>query len=125
MKATILISISTFIVSSLFGFTESYSFDRYQVIFQKDPFGTMSVPQDMPPPKKVVAPANDWSKSYRISMMIENEDQSITLGIVNLKSNASLTLTEGEEDPVEGFKFVSAHYMKGEATPEKTGGSCR
>jgi len=121
MKATILISISTCLLSSFCSNAEEYNFERYKVIFDKDPFGTMSVPQDIPDVNPVVAPQNDWSKDYRISMLIENSDQSITLGLVNLRSNSGVTLTEGEEDPVEGIKFVSAEYKKGEATLEKGG----
>ena len=99
---------------------QAYEFDRYQIILDRMPFGDTTVAPPPPPAPVAVNPnAPDWLKDYRLTMLTEEADGSLTLGLVNNRSKASVVLAEGDEDPVEGIRFLSGDYERIEVQIQK------
>ena len=85
---------------------EDYSFDRYQIIIDRKPFGTA------PPPPKVEAPTippgESFANKIRMSALIEMEDGTVKIGLIDTTSNTAFYLAEGETDM--GVELVAADY---------------
>ena len=94
-----------------------YSFDRYQVILDRKPFGE-------PPPAPVVqaapvipAVAPSFARTLRLSMIIKEDTGDLKVGIVNLSDNSVLALHVGDIE--NGIELVSADYDEDEAVLRK------
>lgn len=86
------------------------SFDRYRVIIERQPFGSLA------PPSEPVAPPADqvsFAQGLRLSMIIEPDDGPKKIGFVDGRSNKSYTLAEGESE--DGIEIVSADFENEEA----------
>lgn len=75
----------------------SVSFDRYQVILDRKPFGELVAPVALPPPPP---PPNEIPKNYRLCSIVKQDDGSIRVGVIDLRSQKGLTLIPG--GPAEG-----------------------
>ncbi|HMP89591.1 MAG TPA: hypothetical protein PJ991_05295 [Kiritimatiellia bacterium] len=93
------------------GLFASTSFDRYQVILNRKPFGSP------PPPPEVVKPppprADSFAKSLRLSMIVETDDGDVRIGFVDNRSGRSYSLIPGEAQ--DGIELVSASFDDEEA----------
>ena len=96
-----------------------YDFSRYQVIIDRKPFGDAPVAPPSAPTTNVNPNAPDWLKDYRLTMLTEETDGTLTLGLVNNKTKASIVLSEGEENPIEGIRFLAGNYESIEVQLQK------
>ncbi|MBU0676894.1 MAG: hypothetical protein KJ626_02160 [Verrucomicrobia bacterium] len=90
-------------------------FDRYQIIIDKKPFGKPPPPPAVP--TKPFNPADSFAKSLRMSAVIELDDGTMKVGIIDLQTKASFYLAEGEAE--EGIELVSASWDDEEAVVRK------
>lgn len=102
------------LVAGLAAFGDAPSFDRYQVILDRKPFGTA------PPPEAaaVTIPAQDsFAKNFRMSALLELDDGTVKIGLIDQASNKNFYLAVGDTE--EGVELVSADYDKEEAVVRK------
>ncbi|HMO52517.1 MAG TPA: hypothetical protein PKE26_14795 [Kiritimatiellia bacterium] len=87
------------------------SFDRYQVILNRKPFGAPPPPSEpvRPPPPR----ADSFAKSLRLSMIIETDDGEMRIGFVDNRTGRSYSLVSGEAQ--DGIELVSASFEDEEA----------
>lgn len=93
------------------------SFDRYQVILDRKPFG---VPPPPPPVQRVpVAPVvvPSFARTLRLSMIIREDTGELKVGIVDLSNNTGMSLLVGDIE--NGIELVSADYDEEEAVLRK------
>ena len=88
------------------------SFDRYQVILDRKPFG------DLPPPPANTAPPGpppvSFAQSLRLCTIIEEDDGgAMRVGFIDTRSNKSYLLAAGESE--DGIEMVSASFADEEA----------
>lgn len=86
------------------------SFDRYQVILDRKPFGSLPAPVSA-----VVAQpqAESFAKRLRLSTIIELDDGSMKIGFVETGTNKSYMMKPGES--LDGIEVVSASWDDEEA----------
>ncbi|MFH0981197.1 MAG: hypothetical protein V2A79_06645 [Planctomycetota bacterium] len=100
--------------AALAAFGDTPGFDRYQVILDRKPFGTA-------PPAEAAAvtvPAQDsFAKNLRMSALLELDDGTMKIGLIDQASNKSFFLAVGDTE--EGVELVSADYDKEEAVVRK------
>lgn len=95
--------------------TTTPGFDRYQIILDRKPFGA---PPPAPEPAQAPTPqAESFAKSLRLSMITEDDDGNIRIGIIDNRNNSSYILKVGE--PQDGYELVSADFEEGEAVLKK------
>lgn len=95
---------------------EAPSFDRYQIILSRKPFG--EPPPPPPEPAKPPPPrADSFAKSLRLTMIIEADDGEIQVGIVDTRDNSNYLLRVGE--PEQDTELVSVNFDNGEAVLRK------
>jgi hypothetical protein len=88
-------------------------FKRYQLILDKQPFGTEPPEADM-----VQVPASQsFARNLRLSMLFEGPDGTTRAGIVDNSTNKSYILRIGE--PQDGFEIVEADIRSSEAMVRK------
>lgn len=97
--------------SALAALSEPPSFDRYQVILNRKPFGN-------PPPEAAMTkpplPAPDsFAKSLRLSMIVETDDGDVRIGFVDNRTSRSYSLIPGEAQ--DGIELISASFEDEEA----------
>lgn len=101
--------------------TEETGFSRYQVILDKSPFGK---PPPPPPPRteppKPVQTGPSWVESYRMNMLMIDDDEQPRIGLMDVKKNISFTLGLND-DPIEGIRLKSIDYGQQSAQIEKSG----
>lgn len=87
------------------------SFDRYQVILNRKPFGDPPPPQAMakPPPPR----PDSFAKSLRLSMIVETDDGEMRIGFVDNRTSRSYSLVAGEAE--DGIEMISASFEEEEA----------
>lgn len=91
-------------------FADVPSFDRYQVILDRKPFGALPPPEVNLPP----TPAPDsFAKNLRLTMIIEPDDGPKKIGFIDGRTNRSYTLAEGES--ADGIEVVSADFVNEQA----------
>jgi hypothetical protein len=89
-----------------------YSFDRYQVIIQRKPFGNLPAPEPPPPPPQ--PQAESFAKSLRLSMIVDvNDGETMKVGFVDTRTGRSYLLMPGESQ--DGIEVVSASWKDEEA----------
>lgn len=92
-------------------------FERYRVILDRKPFGVA------PPPAAVVPPPltaeQSFARTLRMSAILENEDGSVRVGLIDAQGNRSFFLSVGESE--DGIELVSADYKNEEAVLRKGG----
>ncbi len=86
------------------------SFERYQVIIDRKPFGSLPAPESNVPQ---APPADPFAKNLRLTMIIEPDDGPKKIGFVDGRTNKSYTLAEGESE--DGIEIVSADFVNEEA----------
>ena len=87
-----------------------FSFDRYQVILDRKPFGA-ALPQE-----QVVAPvpqAESFAKRLRLSTIIEVNDGSMKIGFIDTGTGKNYMLQPGESQ--DGIEVVSGSWVDEEA----------
>lgn len=86
------------------------SFERYQVILDRKPFGSL------PPSGPVVAPqpqAESFAKRLRLSTIIEVNDGSMKIGFIDTGTGKNYMLQPGES--MDGIEVVSGSWVDEEA----------
>ena len=115
MKARHILVPAIFLVALSTWSEPQASFDRYQIILDRKPFGAA------PPPEPVVAPTvppeQSFARTIRMSAIVEQDDGSIQVGFFDSSNNQSFFLTEGASE--NGIELVSADYENEEAILRK------
>lgn len=93
--------------------TTSPTFDRYQIILDRKPFGDPPPAPAQPPPPQIVNPAQSFARTIRMSTIYEIDGGGIRVGFVNKQDNDSFMLDIGEAH--NGIELVSASYEEEEA----------
>jgi len=87
------------------------SFDRYEIILQRKPFG------ELPPPimeKPKPAPDPVIVRFYRLCSIVQEDDGTIKVGIVDTRANKYTVLSPGQSE--NGLTVVDASYQEETAT---------
>ena len=101
---------------ALLTFADVPSFDKYRIIIDKKPFG--EAPPPTPEPTPVFNPAESFASKIRMSALLEMDDGTLKVGIIDLSNNnASYFLAEGENE--NGIELVSVNYDDEEAVLRK------
>jgi hypothetical protein len=87
------------------------SFDRYQIILNRKPFGDAPPPQEAPRP--LTPKPDSFAKSLRLSMIVETDDGDMRVGFVDNRTSRSYMLVAGEAE--DGIELVSASFEDEEA----------
>lgn len=98
-------------------------FSRYQVILDKKSFGTpppVAVTPVVPP---VINTGPSWINDYRMTMLITQNDGTFRVGLVNSKTNESLTFSSDKNRArgTDKLMLVSTDPAKKMATISKAG----
>lgn len=107
-------SILFFLVASAAYGAIGGSFDRYQIILDRQPFGQEPIEPDT---SQVVPVAQSFARNLRLSMLFEGPDGSMRAGIVDNSSNKSYILSVGESK--DGIELVEADLHSAEAMLRK------
>lgn len=81
------------------------AFDRYQIILDRKPFGELPPPVQeapKPPPEQVIA------KFYRLCSIVQEDDGTLKVGIVDTRGNKFTVLSPGQSE--NGLTVVEASY---------------
>ena len=89
-------------------------FDKYQVILERKPFGVAPPPESTAP---AITAENSFAKTLRMSALLELDDGTMKIGLIDQQSNKSFYLQVGESE--EGIELVSADYDAEEAVVRK------
>ena len=109
IRHTILISLAAAALCR----ADEEGFKRYQLILDKQPFGTEPPEADM-----VQVPASQsFARNLRLSMLFEGPDGTTRAGIVDNSTKKSYILRIGE--PQDGFEMVEADIKASEAMVRK------
>lgn len=95
-------------------FADTPDFDKYQVILDRKPFGTAPPPESNVP---AITAENSFAKTLRMSALLELDDGTMKIGLIDLQSNKSFYLAVGDTE--EGIELVSADYDQEEAVVRK------
>ncbi len=91
------------------------SFERYQVILDRKPFGT--APVEPEPPPVVISPEQSFARTIRMSALVEQDDGTLQVGLFDSATGKSFFLTEGQSE--FDIELVVADYETEEATIRK------
>ncbi|HBA84456.1 MAG TPA: hypothetical protein DCZ95_10215 [Verrucomicrobia bacterium] len=92
------------------------TFERYQVILDRKPFGNPPA-APLEPPVATIPPEQSFARTIRMSALVEQDDGSIRVGLIDAQGNQSFFLGEGESE--NGIELVSADYDTEEAVLRK------
>ncbi len=92
------------------------SLDRYRVILERKPFGDPP-PESIEPSPSTITADESFTRHIRVSAMLEMEDGSVRVGIVDVQNNDNYFLAVGETR--NGLELVSADYENEEAVLKK------
>lgn len=87
------------------------TFDRYDIILQRKPFGDLPPPV-VEPPKPAAEPV--IAKFYRLCSIVKEDDGMLRVGIVDTRGNKFVQLSPGQSE--NGLTVVEADYEKETAT---------
>ena len=90
------------------------SWDRYQVILDRKPFGVVSAPA-----AGAGSAAESFAKNLRVSALLE-APSGVRVGFINTQNNKDFSLSVGEQNE-EGLELVSANFKDEEAVLRKDG----
>ena len=93
------------------------SFDRYQIILDRKPFGAAPLPDQNTASSVPLPPSESFAKTIRMSALLELDDGEMKVGLIDLKDNESFFLTVGQVE--KGVELVSADYEAEEAVLRK------
>jgi len=91
------------------------TFDRYQVILDRKPFGNLPPPPEPTPPPQ--PQAESFAKSLRLSTIIELNDGTMKIGFIDTRTNKNYLMAPGET--MDGIKVVSGSWAHEEAVLEQ------
>jgi hypothetical protein len=94
------------------------SFDRYQVIIDKAPFGTPPAPVK-PPEIRPPATGPSWVESYRMTMLMEDNQGRPRIGLMQLKEKKNFTLRPDQD--IDGIVLISVNYEEESAVIARNG----
>lgn len=87
------------------------SFDRYEVILERRPFGVEPPPPAVvPPPPPVVPPGESMVNQVRMSAVVKDDDGTLRVGLVDQKSKKNYLLEVGEF--ADNIEIVEADYSR-------------
>lgn len=93
-------------------------FEDYQVILDRQPFGT---PPDAPAePERVIPVGESFAASLQLSGIYELEDGNLRVAITDKKDNSYFTLVLGE-GPERGIELLDVDYDQEKAVLQKDG----
>jgi len=92
-------------------------FTDYQVILDRQPFGTPPDPSQVP--ERVVPASESFAAQMVLSGIYELEDGNLRVAITDKKDNSYFSLMVGEKDEALGIELLDADYEKEEATLQK------
>ena len=84
------------------------------MILDRKPFGTAPPPEATPAP---VAPQESFAKNLRLCALLEMDDGSVKVGLIDLQNNKNFYLGAGEAE--EGIELLSIDYDNEEAVLRK------
>ena len=86
------------------------SFDRYSVIIERKPFGSLPAPEVKLPEQ---APEHSFAENLRLTMIITPDEGPQKIGFIDGRTNKSYTMAEGESQ--DGIEMVSADFVNEQA----------
>ena len=89
----------------------AFPFERYQVILDRNPFGSPPPMEAAAPPP--VDPAQSFARNLRLTTIVELDDGSIKVGFVDNRNGKSYLLAAGESE--NNIEVVSATWKDDEA----------
>lgn len=90
------------------------SFDRYQVILTRKPFGAPPPPPE--PPRAPVVEERKFTEGFRLTMIVESEDGEVSAGFVDNQNKSYMMFVGDIKNEIE---LVSADYDAGEVVLKK------
>ena len=93
-------------------------FDRYQVIIDKAPFGTPPAPVKPPEPRPP-ATGPSWVESYRMTMLMEDNQGRPRIGLMQVKEKKNFTLRPDQD--IDGIVLISVNYEEESAIIARNG----
>ena len=91
------------------------TFDRYQIIIDRAPFGALAPPVSATPANNGGPPPPGFADSLRMAMIVEDDDTGEKrIGFVDKRNNRPYTMTVGDP-PIDGITVVSVDFEKEEA----------
>ncbi len=94
------------------------TFDHYQVILDRKPFGNPPPPAPEPTPTpRILSPSESFARQLKLCALIEDDDGTIQVGIINMQTQNSFYLKIGDIE--EGVELVSANYDEESAVLKK------
>ena len=92
-------------------------FADYQVILDRQPFGTP--PETPTEPERVIPVGESFAASLQLSGIYELEDGNLRVAITDKKDSSYFTLVVGEKNAALGIELVDADYEGEKATLQK------
>lgn len=98
-------------------------FSRYQIILDKKAFGVPPPAPVIPVAPPVVNTGPSWVNDYRMTMLIAQDDGAFRVGLVNSKTNESVSFSTSRQIPrgADSLMLVSVDKDKKLATISKGG----
>ena len=91
------------------------TFDRYQIIIDRAPFGALAPPVNAAAANAGGPPPPGFADSLRMAMIVTDDDTGEKrIGFVDKRNNHGYTMTVGDE-PQDGITVVSVDFEKEEA----------
>ena len=91
------------------------TFDRYQIIIDRAPFGALAPPVNLAAANAGGPPPPGFADSLRMAMIVEDDDTGEKrIGFVDKRNNRPYTMTVGDA-PIDGITVVSVDFEKEEA----------
>jgi len=116
MKRALLILLLFGLTSSVWAMVESKPFSDYQIILDREPFGTP--PEIEPEPERIIPASESFAAQMVLSGIYELEDGNLRATITDKKDNSYFSLMVGETDAV-GIELIDVDYEKGEVVLKK------
>ena len=84
------------------------SFDRYDIILRRKPFGSEPVPPPVVVAPVVVPPGESFVNKYRMTAVVRDDAGTLQVGLVDLRNNRNYLMGVG--DSIDGVEVVEAEY---------------
>jgi len=116
MKYVLSILLFCCIVSGAWANTGGKPFADYQIILDRQPFGTP--PEIAPEPEKIIPVSESFAAQMVLSGIYELDDGNLRVAVTDKKDNSYFSLMVGETD-ASGIELIDVDYDKEEAVLKK------
>ncbi len=96
--------------------TRPVEFEPYQIILEREPFGSAPPPPPDPPPPepepepppREIRPEESFARNLRLTFMVREERGVIRVGIVNEREKKNYFMQVGDQE--DGMELISVNY---------------